>query len=80
MAFSSQVHNGIGLEVFEHRPYSFGIYDVDLGEPIAITVLQVSQRIQVPRIRQLVDVQNFVAGFNHQANKVRTYKASATGY
>ena len=80
MRLGRQVHDGVGLVLGEHAIQFGAVADVDLFEGIAGMIRHRSQRFQVARVGQLVQVHDRIARVaNDMAHQGRADESGSAG-
>lgn len=81
MAFCREVHDGVGLMVVKELLECKRVAKITLNKGVALIADATFQRSEIPRIRQLVEIDNVVGSLiNELPNEVRANKTSSAGY
>ena len=81
MGLGREVHNRIGPELRKHALDRRTVTDVSLNEAVVLTTRHHPQRLQIPRIGQLIQIQNTeTARLEQMPNHRRTDEPRTTCY
>ena len=80
VAFGRQVHHGVGLVPLEHARHRGSVADVDTLERVAVIPLHRCERLEITRVRELVDGDHVVAEVEDEvANDGGANESSTSG-
>ena len=79
MGLGGEMNDGLGTKVLEGGADGRGITDVGLGKVVGGVEIEVGKRLGAGRVGEFVEVQDFVAAGDEQANEIDADKAGTTG-
>jgi hypothetical protein len=72
------MHDGRRLKILDRAGNGARVNDVCLQKTVVIASGQIGQGIQIARIGQLVQIQDFMALMNHPADEIGTDKSGTS--
>jgi hypothetical protein len=82
MRLGRKMEDAVGSDLPEHVPDAFSIREIQLHEPVSLTLVDAIESGRIGRIRQRVDVVNRPRRMNpvQVMDQIRSDKPAATGY